>query len=303
MLSRRRFLGTAAAAVSVSGLNAQPQSEWGGPVLDTHLHYRAQPGANLAHIEGSGVIRAVLLTDANQDARAAAEPSDRFSRFTSTNVARPDSADILRRAVQSGSLGLGELKSQVAADGPEMRRMYELAAELKVPVLLHFQEFSDPLSVGTYNTGFDRLPALLKEYPNTVFIGHANSFWANISAEVPANVSYPAGPVKRGGLTDRLLSDAPNLYGDLSATSGRNALARDLDFSADFLARHQDKLIFGSDCGCLDGRGTGQTNPLPLVAGKCVARETLSALKQLTSAEVFRKITWENGVRLLKIKV
>jgi hypothetical protein len=61
--------------------------------------------------------------------------------------------------------------------------------------------------------------------------------------------------------------------------------------------------MFGSDCGCQDGRGAGQTNPNPLVAGKCIARETLTALKQLISPEVFRKITWENGVRLLKIKV
>ena len=28
-------------------------------------------------------------------------------------------------------------------------------------------------------------------------------------------------------------------------------------FTADFLKRHQYKLIFGSDCGCVDGRGSG----------------------------------------------
>jgi predicted TIM-barrel fold metal-dependent hydrolase len=195
------------------------------------------------------------------------------------------------------------MKSRVAADGPEMRRIYELAADLKVPVLIHFQEVSQQLSPGTYNTGFDRLPAILKEYRNTTFIGHADAFWANISTEVPADIAYPTGPVKRGGLTDRMLEEYPNLYADLAATSARNALARDPDFSADFLARHQNKLMFGSDCGCQDGRGAGQTNPNPLVAGKCIARETLTALKQLISPEVFRKITWENGVRLLKIKV
>lgn len=297
-MNRRQFLGTIAAA----RLTAQTAPSWGGPVLDTHLHFRAQPGANLAHIEGSGVTRAVLLTDANADARAAAEPAERFSRFTSVNVTQPNAAEVLRKAVESGSLGLGELKSRVAVDGSEMRRMYDLAAELKVPVLIHFQEVSQPLSPGTYNTGFARLPAMLKAYPNTLFIGHADAFWANISAEVPGDVAYPSGPVKRGGLTDRMLADYPNLFADLSATSARNALARDPDFSAGFLARHQEKLMFGSDCGCQDGRGTGQTNPNPLVAGKCVARETLAALKQFATPEVFRKITWENGVRLLNIK-
>ena len=48
----------------------------------------------------------------------------------------------------------------------------------------------------------------------------------------PANVAYPTGKVKPGGLTDRMLSDYPNLYGDLSANSGRNAVARDPEFTA-----------------------------------------------------------------------
>src|SRR5262249_34896722 len=135
----------------------------------------------------------------------------------------------------------------------------------------------------------------------TIFIGHANSFWANISKSVPANVAYPTEPIEPGGLTDRMLSEFPNLYADLSATSGRNALARSAEFSIAFLKRYQDKLIFGSDCGCRDGRGAGQTNPFPLVAGKCVARETLTALTQLTSPEIFRKITSQNVIRLLKL--
>jgi len=251
-------------------------------------------------MSGAGITRAVLLTDANQDNEAAAMSPARFTRFTSVNAARPDAIDLLRKAAAAGTRGFGEMKSPLAADSSEMRRIYELAAELGLPVLLHFQEASQEQSVGTFNTGFDRLPGLLKQYSRTTFIGHANSFWAHISAEV-SDPNYPSDAVKPGGLTDRMLSDFPNLYGDLSATSGRNALSRSPDFSADFLARHQDKLMFGSDCGCRDGMGAGQTNPHPLVAGKCVARETLTALKQLTSPEVFRKITWENAIRFLKL--
>jgi predicted TIM-barrel fold metal-dependent hydrolase len=106
-------------------------------------------------------------------------------------------------------------------------------------------------------------------------------------------------------LTDRWLSDFPNLYGDLSANSGNNALSRDPDFSRDFIARHQTKLIFGSDCSCTDGNGAGvsqNNNPeASRLAGKCVARETLALAKGITTAEVFRQITWENGTRLFKI--
>jgi hypothetical protein len=75
-----------------------------------------------------------------------------------------------------------------------------------------------------------------------------------------------------------MFSEYPNLYGDLS-TSGLNALARDPDFSRDFLSRYQDKLLFGSDCNCRDGRGTGQESRHPLASGKCIGRETLTRLK------------------------
>ncbi len=109
----------------------------------------------------------------------------------------------------------------------------------------------------------------------------------------------------RGGVTDKLLSDYPNLYGDLSANSGNNALSRDAEFTRDFLKRHQDKLIFGSDCSCTDGKGGGvsqNNNPTASrMAGKCVARETLTLLKGATTPEVFRKLTWENGHRVWQI--
>ena len=41
------------------------------------------------------------------------------------------------------------------------------------------------------------------------------------------------------------------------ANSCNNALNRDPEFMRGFLARHQDKLLFGSDCACLDGKGKG----------------------------------------------
>ena len=296
-LNRRTFLQAAASAAL---LNAQSSGEWGSPVIDIHLHGRRQLVDNLMHLDGAGILRAVLLTDAAQDAAAAAMPADRFTRFTSVNVARADAIEVLRRAARAGTKGFGEMKSPVAADGAEMRRVYALAGELGLPVLMHFQEATQEQSAGTFNTGIERLPGLLKEYPRTIFIGHANSFWAHISAEV-TDPNYPGDPVKPGGLTDRMLGEFPNLFGDLSATSGRNALARSPDFSADFLERHRNKLMFGSDCGCRDGKGLGQTNPHPLVAGKCVARETLTALKHLASPDVFRRITWENAMAMLKL--
>lgn len=158
---------------------------------------------------------------------------------------------------------------------------------------------------GTWSTGYAKtFESILKAYPRTTFIGHADAFWANVSADYHNEAAYPSGPITRGGVTDKLLGDYPNLFGDLAANSGNNALSRDAGFTADFLKRHQDKLFFGSDCSCADGRGSGisqNNNPAAArLAGKCVARETLSLLKRSASADVFHKLVWANIHKLLK---
>jgi predicted TIM-barrel fold metal-dependent hydrolase len=106
-------------------------------------------------------------------------------------------------------------------------------------------------------------------------------------------------------LTDRWLSDFPNLYADMSANSGNNALSRDPDFTRGFVVRHREKLIFGSDCSCTDGNGGGVSqgnNPeAARLEGKCVARATLGVLKQSTTPEIFRQVTWENATRVFKL--
>lgn len=312
MMNRREFL--AAAAVVTAGSTSRAQnpssSEWGGPVLDIHSHLRQGPDANIVHMEGCGVTGAVLLTRGDTLERVKAIQAKYPKRFVwsaSTDITKPDAADVLTKAVKDGARGFGELKFHVEADGPELRRMYALAGELDVPVLVHFQEVPHFEGEGVFSTGFKRFAAMLKAYPKTRFIGHADAFWANVSADYAEQESYPAGPIKRGGITDKLLGDYANLFGDLSANSGNNALSRDPDFTTDFLARHQNKLVFGSDCACQDGRGGGVSqNNNPAAArmrGKCVARETLTVLKRHTKPDVFRKLTWENGHKLFKIKV
>ena len=261
--------------------------------------------------------KAVLLTNVTAEDHAkevAAAHPGRFVRFASIDVTQPDATVRLREAIRDGAIGLGEIKSHVEAAGPEMQRLYALAAELNVPITIHFQEVSQSGSQGTYNTGLKKFDAMLKAFPKTTFIGHADAFWANVSADYAEGTAYPSGRIKPGGVTDRFLGDYANLRADMSANSCNNFLNRDPDFAAGFLVRHQDKLMFGCDCSCLDGRGTiasrqggpaasnaGAPAPGPL-AGKCIARETLTALKKLASPDVFRKITWENGTKLLKIQ-
>ena len=315
-MNRREFLGTVAAAAALPVLHGQGESastsanEWGTPVFDLHFHLRPKLESNLAHLDGAGVTKANLLTrgDALEQVKAleAAAPG-RFTWFNSYDVTKPDAEQALRQAVKDGARGFGEMKFHVAADGPELRRIYALAGELGVPILVHFQEVDHFPNEGTWSTGFAQtFASVLKAYPKTTFIGHADAFWANLSADYHNEAAYPAGPIKRGGVTDRWLGDHPNLFGDLSANSGNNALSRDPEFTSDFLKRHQDKLLFGSDCSCSDGHGGGvsqSNNPAAArLAGKCVARETLGVLKRSASPDVFRKIAWGNVHKRLRIQ-
>ena len=315
-MNRREFLETVAAAAVVPALGGQAAApagesagEWGSPVFDLHFHLRPQPAANLAHLDGAGVTKANLLTRAGAldqvKALEAAAPH-RFTWFTSYDVTSADAESVLTQAVKAGAQGFGEMKFHVAADGPELRRIYALAADLRVPILVHFQEVDHFPDEGTWATGFAKtFESILKAYPKTTFIGHADAFWANVSADYHNEAAYPTGPIARGGLTDKWLGEYPNLFGDLSANSGNNAMSRDAEFTRDFLARHQDKLLFGSDCSCRDGHGNGVSqanNPAASrLAGKCVARETLTLLKRSTTSAAFDKIVWRNAHTLLKI--
>jgi predicted TIM-barrel fold metal-dependent hydrolase len=308
-MQRRTFLKAGIASAAFSHLWADAAPDWGGPVLDTHLHLRKDPDSCFTHMQGCGVSNAVLLTRDVDEDKAQQEIDKRpkhFARSVSLDPAQPGADQGLRKAIAGGAVSIGELKYHLALDSAEMRRVYDVAAELQVPVMMHIQVFPHFPGELPYNTGYDHFDQVLRAHPKTNFIGHGDLFWANISADVPADRGYPTGPIKSGGLTDKWLSDFPNLYADMSANSGNNALSRDPDFSRAFVVRHKDKLIFGSDCSCSDGKGSGISqgnNPeAQRLAGKCVARETLALSKQLTTPEVFRKITWENGVRLFRLQ-
>ena len=87
--------------------------------------------------------------------------------------------------------------------------------------------------------------------------------------------------------TWRLLRTCPNLYADLSANSGFNAITRDPEAGYRFLDEFQDKLLFGTDTCFAEVR----TPHLPYL------RELLS--KGKLSQVAFDKITSLNAQKLL----
>jgi len=300
-INRRRFLATAGLAIAHHA-EAAPEAD---RILDFHQHtrYGGDPSHRrsdqqlVAHQIIHGVTTSVLLAGAGwllsevgDNASCAALEADypgQFVRFACADPAESRAIDVLRGNIGRGAIGLGEMKFPVAVDSPEMHRVYKLAEERGLPVLIHFQH-------ETYNTGIERFESVLKAYPKVNFIGHAQTWWGNISADLNPMDLYPKGPVRRGGLTERLLGDYANIRADLSAESGLNALTRDREFARGFIERHNGKLIWASDCNCLDGKGAGTSR------GYCIAARSLAALRELApDGNVFRKIVYENGASLL----
>jgi hypothetical protein len=142
------------------------------------------------------------------------------------DVTKSEAIEEMSKGLKDGAIGLGEIKFHVALDGPEMRRVYELAADAGVPVTVHFQEVPHFDGEGVFNTGFPRLGSTLKEYPKTTILGDADAFWANVGSEVPKDVAYPSGPLKQGRLTDRWLSEFPNIRGYVSQLLQQLSLPR-----------------------------------------------------------------------------
>lgn len=153
--------------------------------------------------------------------------------------------DMLKDYIDRGCKGFGEHKTGIAMDDPRNLLVYETCGEVGLPVLFHTDTIRN-----VDKPGLPVLESVLKKLPQTTFIAHANGWWASISGDVTEQEqlsSYPKGEVVPGGAIDRIFDECPNIYGDLSAGSGANAIMRDLEFGRDFLIRRADRLLFGTD--------------------------------------------------------
>jgi len=150
----------------------------------------------------------------------------------------------LKEYIDKGAKGFGEHKPGVAMDDSRNMVLFESLNEVGLPCLFHLDN-----SRNMDRVGLPALEKVLKTYPDLVMIGHANGWWASIDGDaVQADFQgYPDREINRRGAVDRLLAEYPNMYGDLSAGSGANAISRDLEFGREFIIRNADKLLFGTD--------------------------------------------------------
>ncbi len=203
-----------------------------------------------------------------------------------------DFSPLLNKYRDAGCKGLGEVMSNLYTDDPLCLNLFSQCGEAGFPVLFHlYHEFG-----GSYGLVDDiklpRLEKALKACPDTAFIGHAPAFWSEISADVSDSTrgGYPEGPVKKGGGLQRLFDKYLNLYGDVSAGSGFNALTRDAEHGYRFLAKYRAKLLFGTDICRRDQEA-------PVVN---YFRESLK--NKMITKKTYDMITYENARKLLKIK-
>ena len=152
--------------------------------------------------------------------------------------------EMLQKYVDAGAKGFGEHKPGVKFTDPGNMQIFEACQTLKLPLLFHLDNQRNLDSPGLPN-----LEKILQTFPELRLIGHGPGFWASIAGNLtPADLSgYARGEVAPGGALDRLMSAYPNLFADLSAGSGSNAISRDVKFGREFLIRRQDRCLFGTD--------------------------------------------------------
>mgnify|MGYP000108933128 CR=1 FL=1 len=203
--------------------------------------------------------------------------------FCSINPTVEDALETVERLYEEGARGFGEHKVRLRVDHPSSETIYELCGRLGMPVLIHIDR--------EHNMDIHAFIEVAKTCSNTVFIAHGPGWWKEISANPPPDVDYPRGPVKPGGLVEKALKELPNVYADISATSGLNALSRDPGYSRRFLREYQGKILYGTDFPCICSCGD-QYGP---------NRRHLNILRDLElEEEVYEVIIYKNAERVLK---
>ena len=289
--------------------------------IDIHVHTRRAPMPErrgqaaygtpeqlLEHYDRVGIEKGVLLPgvspecayipQSNEDViDIAAQYDGRFIPFCNidpraiTNSADAPLGYLLGFYRDRGCRGIGEVCANLPFLHPFVQNLFRHVQDVGFPLTFHIAAQIGGI-YGLYDDpGLPQLERSLQLFPKLRFLGHSQSFWAEMAPlETPADrYGYPKGPIREEGVVPRLMRRYHNLYGDLSANSGLNALARDPDYAARFLDEFQDRLLFGTDI-------CSPTPETPLV-------EFLLDLRTggRISEEVFQKVARENAISLLDL--
>lgn len=191
---------------------------------------------------------------------------------------------------EAGCKGVGEMTANLAFDDPLVENLFAQCEEMEMPLLFHIGPRFGRCYGLVDDLGLPRLERALQKFPRLIFIGHSQPFWSEISADNTVHIrnTYPKGKVTPGRVPE-LLRRYPNLYGDMSAGSGFNAVTRDPEFGYAFIEEFQDRLLFGTDICAV-------TNDTPLVRW---LRQAVDEGR--ISQQAFEKVSWRNADRILSL--
>lgn len=210
-----------------------------------------------------------------------------------SNAADADLGYLMDYYRERGCPGVGEVCANLAFDDPLVQNLFRHAQRCGMLLTFHVATRRG----GTYGLidelHLPRLERMAQAFPDLKLLCHSQAFWSEISADVTDQTrgGYPKAPVAAEGRVVQLLRDCPNLYGDLSAGSGYNAISRDPGFGYRFLTEFQDRLCFGTDVCAPSNRQD------VLVWLADFLRQALAGGRIAQS--VFDKVTHDNAARLL----
>ena len=184
---------------------------------------------------------------------------ERFLLGYAPDPRQPHAADRLQAAIDLFDVRVcGEVKLRMMYDNPDAIELFRFCGKRQLPVILHMDYLLQALTNDLkpaydkryywYGGGIDALERVLQQCRETNFLGHASGFWSHISGDDLYNKElYPSSSVLPGGRLPELLRTYPNLYCDMCADSGRNAIERDKEFGKNFLIEFQDRILYGRD--------------------------------------------------------
>lgn len=220
------------------------------PEEDNPVYHR---GTNPLHARPDGTHGAMPLSDV---IAARDRHPTRFVASYCPPPAHPSAPQLFEAAYRiHGVRVCGEWSYRMPLDDPRAINLFRKAGELKCPVVLHMdvpclpdgqggQRYQKYWIAGTVLN----LERALQACPETIFIGHCPGFWREISGDADTSPeTRPSAPITPGGRLHALFDTYPNLWADLSAGSGYNAMNRDPEHARTFIEKHQDRLLFGRD--------------------------------------------------------
>ena len=179
---------------------------------------------------------------------------DRFEWFCNVdprNIINDPSADftpMLEYYKSMGAKGVGEITANLYADDPMMDNLFACCAEYDMPVIIHISPALGFEYGIADDAGLPRIEKMLKKHPDMKLIGHSASFWSEITDyRIEERNERPKGKIAKEGRLQYLMREYGNLYCDLSAESGSNALMRDPEYAAKFIEEFSDRIFYGAD--------------------------------------------------------